>query len=136
MSSEDTPVKDIDGDKDEKKDDDDTEAKSIWESFRESIKEIGNFSDNFLAALKNAPISSKTRKDISNKLKDYKDLLQETKDELQSQRQKAQKLSNTFDNMIFFLFPDKDIVEEALKDLSKEEKQKEVESFSSDFCCH
>ena len=93
--------------------------------------------DDFLAALKNSRISSKTRKDISDKLKDYKDLLQETKFELHIQHMKAQKLSNAFDNLIFFLLPDVEIVKEALKDLkTDEEKKREVESFSSHFCCY
>ena len=142
-TSEDTPVLGVDDDddddnKDEKKDDDGNndvaKAKSVWQSFRDAVKEIGKFSDNFLAALKNAPITSETRKDIADKLTEYKSLLQETKNELQVQRQKAQKLSNAFDNLIFFLLPDVDIVKDALKDFTTDEqKQKEVEYFRTIF---
>lgn len=115
-------------------DSDDAKAKamSVWENFREAVKEISKFSDNFLAALKNAPISDKTRKDISDKLIGYKKLLEKTKNELQQQRQKAQKLSNTFDNLIFFLLPDTKIIKESLEQLAtSEEKENEIRRWAS-----
>ena len=110
------------GDKGEK-----AKTKSVWETFRNAIKEISRFSDSFLVALKNAPISDTTRKHIAAKLREYKKLLAETKNELQTQRQEAKTLSNAFDNLIFFLLPDVKIVKEALENLStKEEVQAEV----------
>lgn len=123
---------DSDDDKTKDKDKDKAKAKSVWENFREAVKEISKFSDNFLAALKNAPISDKTRKDIGDKLISYKKLLEKTKNELQQQRQKAQKLSNTFDNLIFFLLPDTKIVKESLEQFTtSEEKQNEIRRWAS-----
>lgn len=136
-----TAVAKADNDKDESADDSDKadkgdkgvggdkdpSAKSVWQTFREAMKEIGKFSDNFLKSLKDAPITSKTRKDISDKLKAYKDLLQLTQVELQKQRQKAKKLSNTFDNLIFFILPDAKVVKEALAQIAdNNEKQRMV----------
>lgn len=60
-------------------------------------------------------------------------MLEETKNELQKQRQKAQKLSNTFDNLIFFLLPDTKVVKNSLeKFTTSKEKQDEIRRWASE----
>jgi len=90
-------------DEDEKKNDggDPAEtAKSTWEQFSDAAKQIRVWAADFVEALKDAPISGDTQKEIIGVCTDYFDLLEKTSLALQDCRHSTDDLSGVMSSIL------------------------------------